>query len=264
MAYENLLYEVSEAVATITINRPRVLNALNHATIKELEDAFSAAGQDEGVRAVIITGSGDKAFIAGADVREIHEAVKGTPLEGRKALALRGRHLLEFITGLGKPLIAAVNGFCLGGGCEILYECTLAYAAEGARFGQPEVNLGFNPCWGGTQHLGRQAGTKKAMELILLGEMFDAAEAHRLGIVNAVVPADELMPTAREAASKIAAKSPLAVRIIMECVRSAGDMTHQKGLELEASLFGMLCGSEDIIEGTKAFLEKREARFQGR
>jgi enoyl-CoA hydratase/carnithine racemase len=263
MAYDNLLYEINEGVATITVNRPQVLNALNIPTFKELEAAFSAARDDAAVRVIIITGAGDKAFIAGGDVKEIHEVVKRGPLGGRDGLPLRIRPLMDLILGLGKPVIAAVNGYCLGGGCELLYACTLAYAAEEARFGQPEINLGFNPCWGATQQLARLAGSKKAMELILMGEMFDAAEAYRLGVVNAVVPAEELMPTVQSVAAKLADKPPLAVKLSMECIHSAGELTLAQGLELEAAAFGMLCGTEDIIEGTGAFLEKRQAQFRG-
>lgn len=264
MSYENLLYDVSEGVATITINRPRVLNALNFQTRDELVAAFEAAHGDEEVRAVILTGAGEKAFIAGADVSEIFDVVSGESVAGRDGIPFTVRPLMDLLWGSAKPVIAAVNGFCLGGGCELLYACTLAYAAESAKFGQPEVNLGFNPCWGATQQLPRLAGTKKAMELVLLGDMFDAREAFRLGIVNAVVPDGELMATVREVAEKLATKPPLAVRLIMECVRSAGDLTLRQGLDLEASLFAMLCGTEDIKEGTKAFLEKRQAHFRGR
>jgi enoyl-CoA hydratase len=264
MAYENLLYEVSDSVATVTINRPHVLNALNFATVEELESALTSVRDDTAVRVVILTGAGDKAFIAGADVKEIHEVVKSGTVEGRDSLPLKGRSLMELALGLGKPIIAAVNGYCLGGGCEILYACTLAYAAEGAKFGQPEINLGFNPCWGGTQQLGRLVGNKKAMELVLLGEMFDAEEALRLGILNGVVPAEELMPTVREVAAKLAEKPPVAVRLVMECIRNAGDLTLDQGLDLEAALFGLLCGTEDIVEGTRAFLEKRPGDFRGR
>ena len=264
MAYENLLYEAEDGIATITVNRPKVYNALNRATVGELEAAFTEARDDAAVRVVIITGAGDKAFIAGADVNEIHEIVKSGALDGREALPLFGRPLIDLVLGLGKPVIAAVNGFCLGGGCELLYACSLAYAAEGAQFGQPEVNLGFNPCWGGTQHLTRLVGARKALEIVLSGEMIDANEAHRLGIVNRVVAAEELMPTVRDVAATLAAKPPLAVRMILECVGQAGDVTLEQGLDLEANCFGLLCGTEDIIEGTKAFLEKRKAEFHGR
>jgi len=257
MAYENLLCEVADGIATMTVNRPKVLNALNRATITELEAAFGAARDDEGVRVVIITGAGEKAFIAGADVNELHELPTSGALGGRGALPI-------LIQGLDKPVIAAVNGYCFGGGFELVYACSLAYAAEGAKFAQPEVNLGLNPLWGATQHLPSLVGKKKALELLLLGEMVDAAEALRLGIVNGVVPAKELMPTVRSLAAILATKAPIAVKVIMECVRQAGDVTLEQGMDLEAKGFGFVRQTEDFIEGTKAFREKRQPQFRGR
>lgn len=263
MAYENLLYEVEDGIATITVNRPQVLNALNRVTKAELMAAFTTARDDTSVRVVIITGAGDKAFIGGGDVKEIHEVVRGEAAAGREALPLKGRPLIKLIQGLGKPVIAAVNGYCLGGGCELLYACALAYAAEAAKFGQPEVNLGLFPLLGGTQQLTRLVGTKKAMELLLLGEMVDAPEALRLGIINGVVPAVELIPTVRKVAAALAVKSTLATRIIIECVWQAGDLKLEQGMDLETNRFGQLCGASDAIEGTKAFLEKRQPQFGG-
>ncbi len=257
MAYENLLYEVADGIATITVNRPRVLNALNRATISELEAALTAARDDAGARVVILTGAGEKAFIAGADVSELHELPTSGALGGHDALSM-------FLLGLGKPVIAAVNGYCFGGGFELVYACTLAYAAEGAKFAQPEVNLGLNPLWGATQQLPSLVGKKKAMELLLLGEMFDANEALQLGIVNGVVPAKELMPTVGSVAANLATKAPIAVKVIMECVRQAGEVTLEQGIDLEAKGFGVLRNTEDFIEGTKAFLEKRQPQFRGR
>lgn len=257
MAYENLLYEVGDGIATITVNRPKVLNALNRSTIGELEAALTAARHDAGVRVVILTGAGDKAFIAGADVSELHELRTSGALGGRNALPTS-------ILGLGKPVIAAVNGYCFGGGFELVYACTLAYAAEGAKFAQPEVNLGLNPLWGATQQLPSLVGKKKAMELLLLGKMFDAAEALQLGIVNGVVPAKELMSAVGSVAADLATKAPMAVQVIMECVQQAGDVTLAQSMDLEAKSFGVLRGTEDFIEGTKAFLEKRQPQFQGR
>ena len=257
MNYENLLYEVADAIATITINRPRVLNALNLATLTDLKAAFTAARDDEAVRVVIITGAGEKAFIAGADVSELNEMATSGVLGGHDALPM-------FIRGLGKPVIAAVNGYCFGGGFELVYACTLAYAAEGAQFAQPEVNLGLNPLWGATQHLPHLVGRKKAMELLLLGEMFDAAEALRLGIVNGVVPAKELMPTVQAVAASLATKPPLAVRAIMECAWQAGDVPLEQGINLEAESFELLRDTEDFVEGTRAFLEKRKPVFKGK
>jgi len=257
MAYEKLLYEVADGIVTITVNRPKVLNALNRATIRELEAALMAARDDEAVRVIIITGVGEKAFIAGADVTELRELPTRGALGGRDALP-------RLIQGLGKPVIAAVNGYCFGGGFELVYACTLAYAADGAKFAQPEVNLGLNPLWGATQQLPSLVGKKKAMELLLLGEMFDAAEALQLGIVNGVVPAKELMSAVGSVAADLATKAPIAVRVIMECVRQAGDVTLEQGIDLEAKSFAVLRDTADFIEGTKAFLEKRQPQFQGR
>jgi enoyl-CoA hydratase len=257
MTYENLLYEVRNGISTITVNRPKVLNALNRATIAELHSAFVAARDDEAVRVIIITGAGEKAFIAGADISELHEFPTSGALGSRDSLPM-------LMLGLGKPVIAAVNGYCFGGGFELVYACTLAYAAEGAKFGQPEVNLGLNPLWGATQQLPSLVGKKKAMELLLLGETFDAAEGLRLGIVNGVVPAKELMRKVGSVAASLAIKAPLAVKFIIECVRQAGDVTLEQGMDLEANSFGLLRGTEDFIEGTKAFLEKRQPQFRGR
>lgn len=257
MAYENLLYEVSDEIATIIVNRPKVLNALNRATITELEASFTAARNDEAVRAIIITGAGEKAFIAGADVSELHELPTSGALGGRSALPM-------LIQELGKPVVAAVNGYCFGGGFELVYACSLAYAAEGAKFAQPEINLGLNPLWGATQQLPSLVGKKKAVELLLLGEMFDAPEALRLGIVNGVVSAKALLPSVRSLAAILATKAPIAVKVIMECVRQAGDVTLEQGMDLEAKGFGLVRHTEDFIEGTKAFLEKRQPQFRGR
>lgn len=257
MTYENLLYEVSYGIATITVNRPRVLNSLNHATIAELRAAFTAMRDDEAVRVIILTGAGEKAFIAGADVTELRELATSGALGGRDALP-------TLIQGLGKPVIAAVNGYCFGGGFELVYACTLAYAADGAKFAQPEVNLGLNPLWGATQQLPSLVGKKKAMELLLLGEIFDAAEALRLRIINGVMPAKELMPAVGSVAANLATKAPIAVKVIMECVRQAGDVTLEQGMDLEANGFGQLRNSEDFVEGTQAFLEKRQPQFRGR
>lgn len=257
MGYENLLYKVTDGIATITVNRPKVLNALNRATITELHAAFTAVRNDGAVRVVIITGAGEKAFIAGADVSELHELPTSGALGGRSALPM-------LIQELGKPVIAAVNGYCFGGGFELVYACSLAYAAEGAKFAQPEINLGLNPLWGATQQLPSLVGKKKALELLLLGEMFDAPEALRLGIVNGVVPAKELLPSVRSLAAILATKAPIAVKVIMECVRQAGDVTLEQGMDLEAKGFGLVRHTEDFIEGTKAFLEKRQPQFRGR
>ncbi|MGH2375050.1 MAG: enoyl-CoA hydratase/isomerase family protein [bacterium] len=257
MAYENLLYEVRDRIATVTVNRPKVLNALNRATITELHAAFTGARDDEAVRVVVLTGAGEKAFIAGADVSELHDFAAGGALGGRGALP-------TLMLGLGKPVIAAVNGYCFGGGFELVYASTLAYAADGAKFAQPEVTLGLNPLWGATQHLPSLVGKKKALEVLLLGEMFDAHEALRLGIINGVVPASELMTRVRSVAANLATKAPIAVKVILDCVRQAGDVTLEQGMDLEAKAFGAVRETEDFIEGTRAFLEKRQAQFRGR
>jgi len=264
MTYTNILVEAADGIATITVNRPKALNALNLATIAELEAAFRAMHDDAAIRVVILTGAGEKAFVGGADVKELHEIVQGSAEAGRDALSLGGRPLIALMQNLGKPVIAAVNGYCLGGGCELLYACTLAYASDGARFGHPEINLGIYPLLGGTQQLPRLVGTKKAMELLLLGEMIDAAEALRLGIINGVVAAQELVPTVRRVAAALAAKPRLAARLIMEFVRHAGDVTVEQGMDLEANAFGLVCGTAEAIGGTRAFLEKRQAHSPGR
>jgi enoyl-CoA hydratase len=256
--YENLLYETAAGVATITINRPQVLNSLNHATIGELTSALKEAGGDPEVRVVILTGAGEKAFIGGADVKEMHDRVK-TGSVSASSVNFRSSFIEPFLN-LGKPVIAAVNGYCLGGGMEILYACTLAYAAEGARFGQPEVNLGFNPLAGATQQLPLLVGRKRALEILLLGEMFDASEALRLGIINEVVPASTLMARVREVATRLAAKPTLAVRCIIDCVWQAGYLTLEQGLDLEAKCYAICCTNRDVIHGLEAFMEKKRKR----
>lgn len=255
MGSENLLYETGGGVATITINRPQVLNSLNGATIGELASALKQAGDDPKVRVVILTGAGDKAFIGGADVKEMLARVK-TGSSSSRPVTYRSA-LIEPFLNLGKPVIAAVNGYCLGGGMEVLYACTLAVAAEGARFAQPEVNLGFNPLAGATQQLPLLVGRKKALEILLLGEMLDAAEALRLGIINEVVPASNLMERVREVARGLAAKPRLAVSSILDCVRQAGYLTLEQGLDLEAKCYAICCSSPEVIQGLEAFLEKR-------
>lgn len=255
MGYENLLYKISGGVATITINRPQVLNSLNQATIWELASVLKDAGGDPEVRVVILTGAGEKAFIGGADVKEMRDGVKTSSLSS-SPVTFRGS-LIEPFLNLGKPVIAAVNGYCLGGGMEILYACTLAVAAEGARFGQPEVNLGFNPLAGATQQLPLLVGRKKAMEILLLGEMFDATEALRLGIINEVAPASDLMERVREIATRLAVKPRLAVKYIMDCVWQGGYLTLEQGLDLEAKCYAICCTSPEVIQALEAFLEKR-------
>jgi len=260
MSYENILYEVRDQIARITVNRPQVLNALNRATVEELDRAFDAARADAGVRALIITGAGEKSFVAGADINEL---AKQSPVEG-KDYSLFGQAAFHKLETMGKPSIAAINGFALGGGCELAMCCSMRIASKNARLGQPEVKLGLLPGYGGTQRLARLCGKGVAHELLLSGEMIPADEALRVGLVNHVVELPELIPAAEEIAQKIVANAPLAVKYAMEAVEHGMEMTQEEGLFLEATLFGLCCATEDMREGTKAFLEKRPAKFQGR
>jgi len=260
MPYENLLYEKREGIAYVTVNRPKVLNALNAATMRELGECFAGIAGDPEVRVVILTGAGEKAFVAGADINEL--AVL-TPLEAQET-TLRGQAVLERIENLGKPVIAAINGYALGGGCEIAMACTLRVASENARLGQPEVKLGIVPGYGGTQRLPRLVGAGLALQMVLTGEPINAAEAYRIGLVNQVVPAAELIPTCEALAKKIMANGPVAVRLAQEAVHRGLNMTLSEGMNLEATLFALACATEDSKEGTRAFLEKRPARFAGR
>jgi enoyl-CoA hydratase len=259
-AYENILFETGDGVATLTINRPKVLNALNGQTLDELRRAILAVRADESIRCVIITGAGEKSFIAGADINEL--AVQ-TPVSGREH-ARSGQHILDLIENLGKPVIAAINGFALGGGCELAMACTIRLAAESARLGQPEINLGIIPGYAGTQRLARLIGRGRALELLLTGDHVTAAEAHRLGLVNRVVPAAELMTEARKLAASLAAKAPVAVRYILDAVNKGLDMGFADAQVFEATLFGLVSSTEDMREGTRAFLEKRKAEFKGK
>src|SRR6476660_8191827 len=260
MAYENLLLEKKNSIAYVTVNRPKVLNALNMATMDELRAAFHDIKNDASVRVVILTGAGEKAFIAGADINELaaHNAVSG------KEYTHRGQSVLNLIENLGKPVIACLNGFTLGGGCEIALACTMRIASDNAKLGQPEVKLGIIPGYGGSQRLPRLVGKGVAMQLVLAGEPITAQEAHRIGLVNEVLPAGELIPRAEAIAAKIIANAPLAVQYAMEAVNKGMEMTLSEGLYLEAVLFAVACSTEDKTEGTKAFLEKRAAQFKGR
>lgn len=260
MNYENLLYETRQGVAVVTINRPQVLNALNRRTLEELDHCIQQIGQDASLGALILTGAGEKAFVAGADIQEL--AQQG-PLDGR-AFSLFGQQVLNRLEQLGKPSIAAINGYALGGGCELAMACTLRVAARTARLGQPEVKLGILPGMGGTQRLARLCGAGVALQLILTGEMISAEEAHRIGLVNQVVEPPDLLPAAEALARKILANAPLAVRYSIEAVQRGLEMPLADGLQLEATLFGLLCATEDMHEGTRAFLEKRPARFAHR
>lgn len=258
--FENIRYEKKNAIAYITVDRPKVLNALNMATMGELREAFTAAKNDADVRVVIFTGAGEKAFIAGADIGELN---KQNPVEA-KEYTHRGQAVLDLIENLGRPVIACINGFALGGGCEIAMACSMRLASENARLGQPEVKLGLIPGYGGTQRLPRLVGKGLAMQLVLAGEPITAQEAHRIGLVNEVVAQAELIPRAEAIANKIATNAPLAVQYAMEAVNKGMEMTLAEGLYLEAALFGLICATEDKNEGTKAFLEKRPAQFKGK
>ena len=258
--FDNLLYDKRDRIAYITVNRPKVLNALNMATMEELLRAFTGAKDDPEVRVVIFTGAGEKAFIAGADINELQ---KHTPIQA-KEYTHRGQSVLDLIEHLGKPVVACINGFALGGGCEVALACTMRVASENAKLGQPEVKLGLIPGYGGTQRLPRLVGKGMAMQLVLTGEMISALEAHRIGLVNEVVAAAELIPRAEAIAKKIIANAPLAVQYAMEAVNHGMEMPLKEGLYLEAALFGVTCATDDKNEGTTAFLEKRAANFKGK
>jgi enoyl-CoA hydratase len=260
MAHENLLYEVRGAVARITIQRPAVLNALNHKTMEELDDCLRHARGEEAVRALIVTGAGEKAFVAGADIHELagHNAVSG------REFSLRGQAVFSRLERLGKPSIAAINGYALGGGCELALACTLRIASKTARMGLPEVKLGILPGYGGTQRLARLCGRGAACQMVLTGEMISAEEAFRIGLVNQVVEPGELLGAAEALAAKIIANAPMAVKYALEAIDRGLDMPIEEGLQLEASLFALLCASEDMREGTSAFLEKRPPQFKNR
>ena len=260
MAFFNLLYEKRNGISYVTINRPEKLNALSPAIMEELDECFQGIAKDAEVRAVILTGAGEKAFVGGADIRVLAEQ---TPVEGQ-ALSRRGQEILSFIERLGKPVIAALNGYALGGGCELALACTLRIASENARLGQPEVKLGLMCGYGGSQRLPRLVGKGRGLELLLTGEAVSAAEAYRIGLVNQVVPAAELMAAAERMAQKIMANAPLAVKFTLEAVNHGLEMPEAEGQLLEATLFGLCCTTSDMKEGTRAFLEKRPARFSGK
>ena len=258
--FQNLRYETKNKIGYVTIDRPKVLNALSRAVMDELRRAFDAAKDDPEVRVVILTGAGEKAFVAGADISELAQQ---TPIAA-KQYTHRGQAVLDAIENLGKPVIACINGFALGGGCELALACTMRLASENAKLGQPEVKLGLMPGYGGTQRLPRLVGKGVAQQLVLTGEMISAAEALRIGLVTEVVPASELIPRAEAIAAKIIANAPLAVRYAMEAVNHGLDMTLAEGLYLEATLFAVCCTTEDKNQGTRAFLEKRAAEFKGK
>ena len=260
MTYSSILLEKKNSIAYVTVNRPKVLNALNMATMEELRAAFHDIKNDEAIRVVILTGSGEKAFVAGADIGELaqQDAVSA------KTYAHRGQNVLNLIENLGKPVIACINGFALGGGCELALACTMRIASDNAKLGQPEVKLGIIPGYGGSQRLPRLVGKGLAMQMVLAGEVITAQEAHRIGLVNEVTAAADLIPRAEAIAAKIIANAPLAVQYALEAVNKGMEMTLAEGLFLEAALFAVCCATEDKKEGTAAFLEKRPAQFKGR
>ncbi len=260
MSYENLLYEKKDGIAYITFNRPRVLNALNRKTIEELHSILIDARDDRHVRVLILTGTGEKAFVAGADINELAQQ---TPVGG-KEFSLYGQSVFHILETIGKPSICAINGFALGGGCELALSCSIRLASKTAKLGQPEVKLGILPGYGGSQRLARLCGKGMAHELCLTGEMITAEEAMRIGLVNHIYEPTELLPSAEAIARKIIEKAPLAVKYCMEAIERGVEMPQEEGLFLEATLFGVCCATEDMREGTKAFLEKRPAQFQGK
>jgi enoyl-CoA hydratase/carnithine racemase len=256
---ENVLYEKKGPIAHVTINRPKVLNALNKATIAELNEAFKDARDDAAIRGVILTGAGDKAFAAGADISEM---ANDTPAEAEDKTR-HGQRLTRLIENLGKPVVAAVNGFALGGGCELAMACTIRLAVETARFGQPEVTIGIIPGYGGTQRLPRLVGKGRALQLILSAEMIDAQEAYRIGLVNEIVAKDNLFPRAEAILNKINANAPTAVKLAIEAANRGLDVSLADGLNIEASLFTQSFATEDRKEGVAAFREKRKPNFKG-
>jgi len=259
VAFEHLVVDRSGGVLLVSINRPEVFNALNAPTLDELSQVFEDARADAGVRVVVLTGMGAKSFVAGADIKEL---ARQTPVSGREH-ARRGQAVFDRIERLGKPVIAAVNGFALGGGCELAMACTLRVAADSARFGQPEINLGLIPGYAGSQRLPRLVGRGRALELLLTGTSITADEAWRIGLVNRVVPAAELMAEVRTLAETLAAKPPIALRYILDAVASRLEMPMPDAQAYEATLFGLVATTDDMREGTAAFLEKRKPAFKG-
>lgn len=257
---ENITTTTNDGLLTITIDRPKVLNALNAQTVDEIGRVLEAASDDESVKCIIITGAGEKAFVAGADIGELATM---TPITG-KQIAEKGQRVFRAIERFPKPVIAAINGFALGGGCELALACHIRIASDNAQLGLPEVTLGIIPGYGGTQRMVRLLGKGKALELILTGDRIKAGEAERIGLVNKVVPADQLISVAEEMARKIASRGPLAVRAAIEAVMSGSDMPFEEGQRLEATLFGLLASTEDMKEGMAAFLEKRAASFRNK
>lgn len=260
MTLNNLLLEKKDPIAIVTINRPEKLNALNSDTIRELQQVMQSLNRESAVKSIILTGAGEKAFVAGADIAQITSLNEKSGGE----FARYGQRVFREIEQMGKPVIAAINGFALGGGCELAMACHLRIAAENARFGQPEINLGIIPGYGGTQRLPRLIGISNALHLLLSGEMIDAQRAYQLGLVSEVVAADQLMTRAKALAEAFAAKAPLASAYILEALYRGVDTGLDEALEIEAAYFGKACATEDMQEGTRAFMEKRKAAFKGR
>jgi enoyl-CoA hydratase len=260
VAAENILYSKKGAVAYVTLNRPQVLNALNRRTLEELTAVFEDARDDAVVRGVILTGAGEKAFIAGADINELARIDAVEAAEFTRA----GQAVLNVIENMGKPVIAAVNGYALGGGCETAMACTIRLATDDAKFGQPEVKLGIIPGYGGTQRLPRLVGKGRALQLILSGAMISAQEAYRIGLVNEIVPRSELITRAEAILAQITANAPLAIKFSLEAVNKGLETSQAEGLFIESSLFALCAATDDKKEGTSAFLAKRQPQFQGR
>ena len=259
MAYSNIRVEKKNKIAYVTIDRQKVLNALSMETLQEIRSAFTDIKDDKETRVVIFTGAGEKSFIAGADINEL---AKQNAVEA-KAYTHKGQAVLDLIESCGKPVIACINGYALGGGCELALSCTMRLASENAKLGQPEVKLGIIPGYGGSQRLPRLIGKGLAFQMLLTGEQISAQEAYRIGLVNEVVPLDKLIPRAEEIAAKIIAMAPLAIQYCLEAVNHGYDLPLAEGLYMEAALFGICCATEDKKEGTTAFLEKRAANFTG-
>jgi len=258
MLLKNLIYNTDHSIATITINRPDKLNALNHTTLSELDLVFDSVKTDNRVSAIIITGAGEKAFVAGADIEEISKLDSKSGIE----FSEYGQAIFNKIEDLEKPVIAAVNGFALGGGCELALACHIRIASDKARFGQPEVNLGLIPGYGGTQRLTRLINKGRALEYILSGDMISASDAYKIGLVNNIYASDELIPKAKEMAQKIISKGSFAVSSSIKAVNSVYQLSQDEGIKFESELFGSCCGTEDFKEGTSAFLEKRKPNFK--
>lgn len=260
MEYQTIAFITRDRIAYVTVNRPDKLNTLDHQVMLELKDVFTRIRSDTSVDLVILTGSGEKAFVAGADIKELHQL---DMLSG-KEFSERGQEVFNLIQNLGKPVIAAVNGYALGGGCELALACHIRIASENAKFGQPEVTLGIIPGYGGTQRLSRLIGKGRAMELILTGNQIDAQEAYRIGLANKVVPLSELIPTAEAMAKTILSRGQIAVHTALKAANASMETTQSDGQHLEATLFDICCGTEDFKEGTSAFLEKRKPEFKNR